>query len=38
MITDEVGVLLEDGPGWCLGIFLDRSKKAFSSAEITRLE
>ena len=38
VICDEVGVLLEDGPGWCLGIFLDRSKKAFSSAEITRLE
>ena len=34
VICDEVGVLLEDGPGWCLGIFLDRSKKAFSSAEI----
>jgi DNA-binding CsgD family transcriptional regulator len=38
VICDEVGVLLDDGPGWCLGIFLDRSQKAFSSAEIARLE
>jgi DNA-binding CsgD family transcriptional regulator len=38
VICDEVGVLLDDGTGWCLGIFLDRSHKAFSSAEIARLE
>jgi DNA-binding CsgD family transcriptional regulator len=38
VICDEVGVLLDDGPGWCLGIFLDRSRRAFSSAEIARLE
>ncbi|HEX3217546.1 MAG TPA: helix-turn-helix transcriptional regulator [Aestuariivirgaceae bacterium] len=38
VICDEVGVLLDDGPGWCLGIFLDRSEKVFSSAEIARLE
>lgn len=38
VICDEVGVLLDDGPGWCLGIFLDRSEKAFSTAEIARLE
>ena len=38
MICDEVGVLLNDGPGWCLGIFLDRSTRKFSAAEIKRLE
>jgi DNA-binding CsgD family transcriptional regulator len=38
VITDELGVLLEDGPGWCLGIFLDRSKGRFSAADVRRLE
>src|SRR5262245_55765436 len=38
VICDEVGVLLDDGPGWCLGIFLERSRKAFGSTEIARLE
>jgi DNA-binding CsgD family transcriptional regulator len=38
VICDEVGVLLNDGPGWCLGIFLDRSSCRFSTAEISRLE
>jgi DNA-binding CsgD family transcriptional regulator len=38
VITDEVGVLLEDGPGWCLGIFLDRSKGRFSTRDVERLE
>jgi DNA-binding CsgD family transcriptional regulator len=37
VITDEVGVLLEDGPGWCLGIFLDRSKGRFSARDVARL-
>lgn len=38
VICDEVGVLLNDGEGWCLGIFLDRSKRKFTKAEINRLE
>ncbi len=38
VICDEVGLLLDDGTGWCLGIFLERSRKPFSSAEIARLE
>ncbi|PZF77556.1 helix-turn-helix transcriptional regulator [Aestuariivirga litoralis] len=38
VITDELGVLLADGPGWCLGIFLDRRKGRFSPAEMSRLE
>jgi DNA-binding CsgD family transcriptional regulator len=36
-IVDEVGILLEDGGDWCLGIFLDRSTKPFRDAEITEL-
>jgi DNA-binding CsgD family transcriptional regulator len=38
VICDEVGLLLEDGPGWCLGIFLERSRKPFTSTEVARLE
>lgn len=38
VIADEVGVLLDDGPGWCLGIFLDRSSGRFSRADVTRLK
>jgi DNA-binding CsgD family transcriptional regulator len=38
VISDEIGVLLQDEPGWCLGIFLDRSSHRFRSAEIERLE
>ena len=38
VITDELGVLLDDGPGWCLGIFLDRRKGRFSPADVGRLE
>lgn len=38
VISDELGVLLDDGPGWCLGIFLDRSAGRFSSAEVQRLK
>jgi DNA-binding CsgD family transcriptional regulator len=38
VISDEVGVMLNDGPGWCLGIFLDRKKRRFTSKEIARLE
>ncbi len=36
-ICDEVGILLSDGGDWCLGIFLDRSKKPFSETEIALL-
>jgi DNA-binding CsgD family transcriptional regulator len=38
VISDEVGVMLNDGPGWCLGIFLDRKKLNFSAKEIARLD
>jgi DNA-binding CsgD family transcriptional regulator len=38
VISDEVGVLLNDGPGWCLGIFLDRTKGSFTPREIAHLE
>jgi DNA-binding CsgD family transcriptional regulator len=38
VISDEVGVMLNDGPGWCLGIFLDRNKRGFTAKEIARLE
>jgi DNA-binding CsgD family transcriptional regulator len=38
VICDEVGVLLADGPGWCLGIFLDSAEHRFSSAEIESLK
>jgi DNA-binding CsgD family transcriptional regulator len=38
VISDEVGVLLNDGPGWCLGIFLDRTRGSFTMKEIVRLE
>ncbi len=38
VISDEVGVLLKDGPGWCLGIFLDRKKTGFTLQEIAQLE
>lgn len=37
VITDELGVLLDDGPGWCLGVFLDRSKGRFSGGDVARL-
>ena len=37
-ICDEVGILLEDGGDWCLGIFLDRSERAFRESEIALLE
>ena len=30
--------MLNDGPGWCLGIFLDRKKRSFTLKEIARLE
>lgn len=36
-ICDEVGILLEDGGDWCLGIFLDRSTKPFRSGDIALL-
>lgn len=38
VITDELGVLLQDGPGWCLGVFLDRSKGRFTASDVKRLE
>ncbi|MFO1175204.1 MAG: helix-turn-helix transcriptional regulator [Paracoccaceae bacterium] len=37
-ICDELGVMLEDGDDWCLGIFLDRSRQKYSPAEVQRLE
>jgi DNA-binding CsgD family transcriptional regulator len=37
-ISDEVGVLLQDGPGWCLGIFLDRKRGRFSETDVKRLK
>lgn len=36
-ICDEIGVLLEDGEDWCLGIFLDRSRQPFRDADIDLL-
>jgi DNA-binding CsgD family transcriptional regulator len=38
VICDEVGLLLGDGPGWCLGIFLERSRQPFGAAEIALLK
>lgn len=38
VITDELGVLLADGPGWCLGVFLDRRRGRFSQADVARLD
>lgn len=36
-ICDEIGILLEDGADWCLGIFLDRSAKPYRESEIALL-
>lgn len=36
-ICDEVGILLEDGGDWCLGIFLDRCKTMFREDETDAL-
>lgn len=36
-ICDEVGILLEDGGDWCLGIFLDRTGRPFRDAELALL-
>lgn len=36
-ICDEVGILLEDGGDWCLGIFLDRARQPFRDSEIALL-
>lgn len=36
-ICDEVGILLEDGDDWCLGIFLDRTTRPFRDGEIALL-
>jgi DNA-binding CsgD family transcriptional regulator len=36
-ICDEVGILLEDGGDWCLGIFLDRAHQPFKDTEIALL-
>ena len=38
VISDEVGVMLNNGTGWCFGIFLDRTKGRFTTSEIARLE
>lgn len=37
VICDEVGVLIEDGGDWCLGIFLDRTSSSYTAAEVKRL-
>lgn len=37
-ICDEIGILLEDGGDWCLGIFLDRSARPYRESEIAVLE
>lgn len=37
-ICDEVGILLEDGGDWCLGIFLDRTSRPFREREIALLD
>src|SRR5690625_1669902 len=36
-IVDESGVLLEDGGDWALGIFLDGSGRAYTSAEVAHV-
>lgn len=36
-IVDEIGVLLEDGGDWALGIFLDRSGQAYSPGEVAHV-
>lgn len=36
-IIDEVGILLDDGGDWCLGIFLDRTEKPFRDRDIALL-
>jgi DNA-binding CsgD family transcriptional regulator len=36
-ICDEVGILLEDGGDWCLGIFLDRATRPYKDSEIAAL-
>ena len=38
VICDEIGVLLADGAGCCLGIFLDREHGPFTRTEIARLQ
>jgi DNA-binding CsgD family transcriptional regulator len=38
VIRDEVGVLLADGPGATLGIFLERAARSFARAEIAQLD
>lgn len=38
VIADELGILVQDGPGWCLGIFLDRNHGRFSKQEVQRLD
>lgn len=37
-ICDEVGVLLADQEDWCLGVFLDRSRRPFAAAEVRALQ
>lgn len=37
-ICDEIGVLLDDGGDWCLGIFLDRTEKRYSVRDVARLK
>ena len=37
-IGDELGVMLQDGGDWCLGVFLERTRRGFRDAEIALLE
>lgn len=37
VICDELGVLIDDGADWCLGIFLDRTSRNFTKNEIEYL-
>lgn len=36
-IVDEIGVLLEDGGDWALGIFLDRSGRPYAPSEVAQV-
>ncbi len=38
VIRDEVGVLLDDGPGTTLAVFLERASRTFTHREIARLQ
>ncbi len=38
VITDEIGVLIDDGGHWSLAVFLERSTRRFGTRDIERLE